>query len=1021
MPAEERRIITILFSDIVGSTPIAEQLDPEEWREIVESVHRLAGEIVLAHSGKVLQYLGDGILAIFGADQPSERDPERAIRAALDLVHQVPDLPVQPQVEMRAGVHTGLVVLGDLGGKAKREFTASGDAMNLAQRLQSLAEPSGVVISHESYRYVRGLFDILNQKSIQVKGRQAEVQPYLVRGYKDRPFRMVARGVGGIKTTTVGRSAEMARLNQHLHDAIDHNALIWSQIIAGPGLGKTRMLGDVIETLDLIPGQICLLRTQALEGDTLRPFAAIRRMWFDRFALTEDVPTQEVEASWQEHLGELLGSDHTRETIALGMMLGLAFKDHPASAILRSQPGSIKPLAYKASQRVLDRLKAQKPLILLIEDLQWADSASWDYFTHVFLGDETMQTQGSLILATTRLEWSPPPELLADESYQQTVLNPLHLAETEALLGQLLQRCEAVPADLFDRIVQRSEGVPYFVEEMVNWLIDGKAIDLRADPWLFRPEKLRDELLPPTLHHLLSTRLNNLSDRKRNILQAGAIFGRAFWQGGLVALGIDELDGELESLEQRGFIQSNLSSSFLGDEEWVFHHSLMQEVAYESVLKRDRPGHHLNAAEWLEDCARETGRLREFSGQLGNHYEQAGEHLRALGWYLKHDELLSDLGQVDQRGIQLDHMTTLARETQEPQMLARVYYHHGSYLHSLGKYAPSLESLKRALAALDGSGKPDLEGLILAYIVTDQSRLGNFELARESADRALELVQQIKDERTIARMLTNISMYFAEGGDIGRAAELYEHQIEMNRRTGEVYGEAIGYMNVGYLLLQLGMFSEGIQALEQAAQLFQKLQARRMQAYCSLNLGLAYLRAGEPEQGRKMIDEQACEEFEATQDRFAIGVAGCYLGLCHEAKGDFIPAREAFHDAHKTLSEIGVPGQAMDALAGYSRSLLELGQAEAAVKANNEVWAFLRKEGAEGLEFPLLAYQTCARVFEAVENMKGAKRAMKEGQEELMKRAERISDEHWRRSFLENIPEHHKLKLSFDTFINGGT
>src|SRR5512136_47633 len=168
---EERRIVTILFSDLVGSTAMAEQLDPEDWRQVVAGIHAMAGRCVQQQDGVVMQYLGDGLLALFGARTSSERDPENAIRAALNIQAGLTTLQTGRPVQMRVGIHTGLVVVGEMGSEARHEFTATGDAMNLAARLQSAAPPGGIIISHDTYRYVRGAFDVTPQPPLTVKGK----------------------------------------------------------------------------------------------------------------------------------------------------------------------------------------------------------------------------------------------------------------------------------------------------------------------------------------------------------------------------------------------------------------------------------------------------------------------------------------------------------------------------------------------------------------------------------------------------------------------------------------------------------------------------------------------------------------------------------------------------------------------------------------------------------------------------------------------------------------------------------
>jgi class 3 adenylate cyclase/tetratricopeptide (TPR) repeat protein len=1016
MSAEQRRIITILFSDIVGSTPIAEQLDPEDWREILEQVHTLAGDIVMAHHGQVLQYLGDGILAIFGADQASERDPERAIHAALSLIQQVPHLPIEPKINMRAAVHTGLVVLGELGGEAKRELTASGDAMNLAQRLQSLAEPGNVMISHDSYRYVRGLFDIIKQDPLLLRGRKEKVQPYLVMGYKERPFRMVTRGVGGVKTSTVGRVTEMAQLNKQLQGVLMEDRLIWAQIIAGPGLGKTRLLGEVTEALDQASVTPCILRSQALEGDKNQPYAVIRRMWFDRFQTTVDAPAAAVEAHWEHEFRMLLGPGHTLEALALGLLVGLAFNDHPSVGILRSQPGSIKKLALRASKLILRSMKGQNPLILLLEDLQWADSASWEYLTKLFLEGDAVDSVGkrALIVATARPEWSPPTELLNHPAYQPLQLNPLDRSESEELIRQLLQYSEALPDILLSLIVERAEGIPYFLEEIVNWLIDIGALDIHQDPWRFLPDQLREDMLPQTLHHLLSTRLNALGEKHQRILQAGAIFGRHFWEAGLQALGAGVDARALGGLEQRGFIQPSTPSSFSSEQEWRFDHNLMQAVAYESVLKRQRPDLHRAAALWLEQRANAANRLTELAGKLAHHYERAGDTEDAIHWYLEHDQFLSIIGQVEQRCEALTHTHNLARETGDALMIAKVQYHRGTFFESLGDYASVLDCCTQAIGAAEGSDDQELLGLAQALMVVGLTRGGQHEAALQLAERALKTLNKIKDAASRARILTNIAIFYTEYGDLGKGIEFTRKQIEINHITGEAFGEALGLTNLGYLYLQLGMYPESRETLELAIELASRLEAQRLRAYSILNLALTHWRSDDLAAAQKILHERAWTEFEATQDRFGIGICHLYAGICEEAGKSLMKACESFHACLNILSEINVPGPSIDALAGLARCDLERGNVDPAWKIVEKIWSFLRKEGTGGLEFPILAYLTCARVFEAYGESTKAEAAWKEGYLELKTRAERISDKRWQASYLNNIPEHRQMYEHLD-------
>lgn len=247
---EVRRIFTILFTDIVSSSAIAADLDPEDWRFIVAPLHKMAGEAVQDYGGTVVQYLGDGLLALFGVLHSSERDPERAVSTALEIQAKIPSLEFDVSIQLRIGIHTGLVVMGQLGSDAKREFTASGDAMNIAARLESSAPPGGVLISRSTYRHIRGLFEMTLQPPLTVKGIRDPLETYIVVKKSTRLYRTIARGVVGVETSTVGREGEIGQLFSAYEQARDKDEIVWTQLLGGPGMGKSRLIADASEMVD---------------------------------------------------------------------------------------------------------------------------------------------------------------------------------------------------------------------------------------------------------------------------------------------------------------------------------------------------------------------------------------------------------------------------------------------------------------------------------------------------------------------------------------------------------------------------------------------------------------------------------------------------------------------------------------------------------------------------------------------------------------------------------------------------
>lgn len=368
-PAEERRLITILFTDVVGSTAFAERLDPEEWRDIVAKLHETVGNAISQQHGAVAQYLGDGLLAFFGAKGSHEQDPENAIRAALEAQTAVAKLDRANPIQIRVGIHTGLVIVGELGAESHKEFSATGDAMNLAARLQSAAPPGGILISEDTYRYVRGVFDVTPQPPLTVKGKREPLQTFLVRRAKARAFRSVTRGVAGIQTRTIGRDAELQQLREAYLDAYENRRVVWAQLMGEPGVGKSRLLQDINDWIELRDETVRVFRGRAFAGEQNQAFALIRRLWFDRFQIAEDAPLIQAQAKWVERFGELTGIDDPEPAQALGLLVGLPFEDSPHIGAMRDHPEQVKGRAFVVSRQTLAAIRAEHPIQMLLEDL----------------------------------------------------------------------------------------------------------------------------------------------------------------------------------------------------------------------------------------------------------------------------------------------------------------------------------------------------------------------------------------------------------------------------------------------------------------------------------------------------------------------------------------------------------------------------------------------------------------------------------------------------------------------------
>jgi len=652
--------------------------------------------------------------------------------------------------------------------------------------------------------------------------------------------------------------------------------------------------------------------------------------------------------------------------------------------------------------------------------------------------------QGIFVLAAARPEWDPPAILAQSPNWHRIDLQPLSEEATRELVSELLQRVEGVPDDILGLIVERSEGVPYFAEEMVNWFVDRGIIDRGREPWRFVPARLKETPLPATLQHLLLTRLSSLNDAERAVLQRGAIFGRNFWAGGLAALGVREADVMLQPLQPRGFVEAQPESSFEGETEWSFHHTLLRDVTYESVLKRERAALHKAAAAWLEEQASRAGRLEEFAGLLGEHAERAGEMIAAADRYLqagerakdqgataearkffdrvlellppidrerrwrallKREEVLLILGEPDAWRADIAALLELADRLDDNNRRAEVHYRQAEYARRTGDYRGGLRAAEEAIGAGRRAGNPLIEVQALSLKAFFLSRLGEMETARPAAEEAIGRARDLGDEATLASALARAGVYYTEIGDIARAMQLHLLEVEICHKLGNRAQEASGTANMGVSYAQLGLYKLARTTLERGLELSDAVGARRSRAYALYNLGEVRFRMGDGRGARQALD-QALSDMVAVNDTFGRGAVIASTGLVLEQAGDIAGAARRFEEARGTFQDLGARAVAVDCLAALARCALAQGRPDDARRHAEETWTYLQEHGVKGMAFPVWAHQTCADIFDALGEAERSRTAVEAGYRELMTLAGRISDPEWRTSFLESIPEH---------------
>jgi len=844
----ERRQLTVMFCDIAESTKLSEQLDPEDLMDVVRRYQASCAEVIERLGGSIAQYLGDGLLVYFGYPTAFENAPERAARAGLEMLEAVDALNAELAREhgitlkIRLGIHTGLVVIGEVGGGAKREQLAVGDTANIAARLEGLALPNSGVISEATRLLVAGLVETESLGPQALKGIATPMEVH-------RLLRLSsARSRGGsaahARTPFVGRAPEMAALRE-CWERVEQGQGRAVLLVAEAGVGKSRMIPAFEEGLGDRPHRLheayC---SPFFVNSTLH--SVVEMMRAETGIGRDDEPAEAL-----DKLRRWLEQQPPTPADALPMLAGLL--DIPAEAGYEEPALSPQARRLRTADALLACLLPPAdcpPTLLVLEDVHWVDPSTLDLLGQLV---ERLAQHRAMVLMTARPAFESPWR--SSDAVQEIRLRPFSQQDTEALV-RVMTEGRRLPPRMLDQLVARTDGIPLFVEELTRMLMDAGQI-----------EDTKVNVIPTTLHDSLMARLDRIDPLARRVAQLGATIGRVFdlallgriFSGSSEELrrGIDELLEAKLLLRKRG----------ISEEIYIFKHALIQDVAYETLLKRTRQEYHARIAEALEQG---YGRVAEIEPELlAQHLEAAGgTSLQAAAdqWLRagqraqassSNQEAVSHL----RRGLALlpSLPSTPERVRLELSMLSKL----GTALSALEGYAAEeVERVyARATVLCDQLGQtPErfwvLWGQWAFYLVQ-----GTHEKGVRFAEMMLELAseqEQAEGLEVEAHFSLGLSFFFM-GDDLGRAREHLQWAVDRydpERHHGQALltGQSVGVTSRSVLALlcfQRGEIDEAVVQHREALALSERLGHAFSRAYA---LGCAawfqlYMRGHEAAQG----------------------------------------------------------------------------------------------------------------------------------------------------------------------------
>jgi predicted ATPase/class 3 adenylate cyclase len=781
----ERRVVTILFTDVKGSTEMAGRLDPEDWAEVMNEAFDYLVAPIYRYEGTVARLMGDAVLAFFGAPIAHEDDPIRAVYAGLEILEgiqpfcqQVSD-QYQLEFNVRVGINTGPVVVGEIGSDLAMEYTAMGDAANLAARMEETAEPGTIQISEHTHRLVNPVFETEFLGKIDIKGFEKPERAYRIIRSKDVPGSL--RGIEGLRSPLVGRSSEIEAAQAKLGELDDGRGGILA-ILGEAGLGKTRLIDELKAGWLRENPADRWTESRALSFDRGKPYALfLEHIHSDLGIQPSDTPDkirQKIAHSLLDY------PQDERQLLQQAVELLLSVADEDSGIVVEGE--AVKRELTESMLNAWKQAALQGPLVMAFDDLHWADSTSVDMLQSLFrLTDEAP----ILIICSMRPHRASPgwQVKLAGETnfphrYTEVDLSPLSGDESDMLISNLLSIAD-LPSKVSVLIQEKAEGNPLFVEEVIRTLIDSNAIirDETTGTWK-STSTIESFDLPDNLQALLVSRIDRLDQEIRRSLQLAAVIGRSFYFRILqrIAEAADALMYHMNTLQRVELIREEARIPEL---KYVFSHELTRDAAYQTILKRERREFHMKVGEAIETLF--PDKLEEEAHLLAVHFRAAEDRERALKYF----QLAGDAAaRLHANAEAITHYTQAIELTEEDDVerMLNLYRHRGRAYEVSGMYDEALANYEQLEELGKKRGQPsyELAGLVArGTIYSTPTAKVDLALGRKLSEQALTLAEEHPNPRVQSKALWNLMSVAANlEGDANAAIEFGEKSLEIARK-----------------------------------------------------------------------------------------------------------------------------------------------------------------------------------------------------------------------------------------------
>jgi len=883
--SKERRDVTVIFADISGFTSVSEQLDPEELTLLMNECFRKLSIMVYRYEGIIDKFIGDCIMAIFGAPITHEDDPERAILACLDMQHAIKEINQNldkslKKLNIHSGINTGQVIAGKVGSDLQMDYTVMGDTVNVAQRLKDISPAGSIYVGPETYQRTRHAFDFIGEESVQLKGKTIKVTPYEVIGKKWGS----EYGLSAVHSDLVGREQEFSALKQSSENLLRNKSSI--NVIKGEiGVGKSRLLYEFKKFLTISAADIVLIDGRGVSYESSNPLRSFSDSLHRYLIAGEIAATENPEQVMKQKIESMLKDEAAEAAPYLFKLLDLTLDENQKEKVIHLDSHSLQLQIFLAFTTLFEKIAEKKPVVLIVDDIQWLDATSIELIG--FLLPIVRKHTIAYYLSYRLGNINPIKNLLKTIATEykdfavEVVLKNLGTDDSVKLIDNLAG--QAMDARLRNYIITKSGGNPFFIEEIVRRVLESGVLESK--------EPLREESIqiPGSIEAAITSRIDSLNKEAKYLLKIASITGRTFPQA-LLETVVKEKDiyQHIDELESSEFLIKTIKDK---KTYYTFRHALFQEVTYNSLLKSERNIYHKFIAETIENKFKDE--IENYLSVLAHHYYNCENIEKALGYSLKAGDESAKLYANEEALFFYNQALSIVQDERT----------RADVLEKIADIKLMLGDFPAASSHYQDAQKIHTDPLLKARLDTKHAKA----LIQEAQiDKAIDILRNtlisIKDKDSpihaqakyaLARALIEFKLELDEG------EKLVDEAIEISKRIKDVNAEAFGLRMKGHLAWRRGQPEKGIGVLEEAQRLYKSQNNLKQLAELYILFGSVLRHAGEIDKAIEYTKESLniCEKI-GDKD---IGTRILNnLGIYYAIKGDFRTAKQCYE---KNLEE----------------------------------------------------------------------------------------------------------------------